>query len=88
MNKKEKYNKDETVTVTMSGRDSTKFWVAVESETSEWTHKGYKMVHMQKGGSTFQDGALTSLLNMVKTVIGMQAKHDPVVIMTFVKESY
>lgn len=85
MTKKVKVNRDNSVTVTMNGRDNAKFWVAVDRETDEWVQKGYKLVNVQKGGNLFQDGVLTTLLNMIKTVIGMRAVHDPVVIMTFVR---
>lgn len=85
MTRKVKINKDNSVTVTMSGRDNAEFWVAVDREKNEWFNKGYRLVFVEKGGNTFQDGILTSLLNFIRQIIGRSVIHDPVVIMTFAK---
>lgn len=85
MKKKVKTNRDGSVTVTLNGRDNAAFWTAVEQEATTWENQGYVLTYIEKGGNYFKDGILTSLLNMIRPILGKDAVHDPVVKMTFSK---
>lgn len=85
MTRKVKHNKDNSVTITLNGRNNAAFWTAVDREAAQWASEGYTLTYIEKGGNYFKDGILTSLLNMFRTLFGMQEKHDPVVKLTFAK---
>lgn len=85
MTRKVKHNKDNSVTVTLNGRDNAAFWTAVDREAVQWASEGYTLTYIEKGGNYFKDGILTSLLNMFRVMVGMREIHDPVVRLTFAK---
>lgn len=85
MSRKEKVNKDGSITVTLNGRDNAKFWAAVDAEAAQWIGNGYDLVHIEKGGNLFKDSFITTLLNMFRTILGKEDIHDPIVKMTFAK---
>ncbi len=85
MSKKVKYNKDKSVTVILNGRDKTSFWVEVDRETQQWIDKGYRLIDVVKGGNSFKDSILTSIINMFRMLLNMSEKHDPEVRLTFSK---
>lgn len=86
MSRKVKINKDNTITVTLCGRDNTKFWTEVNKETSKWSNDGYELIHAEKEeGNSFKDGVITTLINLFRTLFGWANKHDPIVKLTFSK---
>lgn len=85
MKRKAKTNRDGSVTITLNGRNNAAFWTAVEREAMEWENQGYVLTYIEKGGNYFKDGILTSLLNLIRPLLGKDAIHDPQVKMTFSK---